>query len=63
MKLACADFSLPLLEHEQALDLIRMLGVEGFDLAVMDNRYDLTNTDNVAETILLRDQIRRKPAA
>jgi len=38
LKLACADFAFPLLEHEQALDLIAMLGVEGVDLAMMGNR-------------------------
>jgi sugar phosphate isomerase/epimerase len=38
MKLACADFSFPLLEHDQALALIKMLDVEGVDLALMGNR-------------------------
>jgi sugar phosphate isomerase/epimerase len=36
--LACGDHSFPLLEHEQALALVAMLGVEGFDLALMGNR-------------------------
>jgi sugar phosphate isomerase/epimerase len=38
MKLACADFTFPLLGHEQALDLISLLDVEGVDLAMMGNR-------------------------
>ncbi len=38
MKLACADFTFPLLQHEQALELIRMLDLEGVDLALMGNR-------------------------
>jgi sugar phosphate isomerase/epimerase len=38
LKLAVADFSFPLLDHEQALDLIRMFDVEGVDLALMGNR-------------------------
>jgi sugar phosphate isomerase/epimerase len=38
VKIACADFSFPLLEHDQALTLIRMLGIEGVDLALMGNR-------------------------
>lgn len=38
MKLACADFTFPLLQHEQALELISMLDVEGVDLALMGNR-------------------------
>jgi sugar phosphate isomerase/epimerase len=37
-KLACADFTFPLLEHEQSLDVIRMLGFDGVDLALMGNR-------------------------
>jgi sugar phosphate isomerase/epimerase len=41
MKLACADFAFPLLEHEQALALIAMLGVDGVDLAMMGNRSHL----------------------
>lgn len=36
--LGCADFSFPLLEHEHALDLIEMLGVEGVDLGLMGGR-------------------------
>lgn len=38
MKLACADFTFPLLEHEASLELIRLLGIEGVDLALMGNR-------------------------
>lgn len=38
MRIAAADFSFPLLEHEQVLDLIAMFGVEGLDLAIMGNR-------------------------
>jgi len=38
IRLSCGDFSFPLLEHEQALDLIAMLGLEGVDLALMGNR-------------------------
>jgi sugar phosphate isomerase/epimerase len=38
MKLACADFTWPLLPHHSVLALIRMLGVEGLDLGVFGNR-------------------------
>lgn len=38
MKFACADYTFPLLEHEQALTLIGMLGVEGVDVGVFGNR-------------------------
>ena len=35
LKLACCDFSFPLLPHEHALDLIAMLGLDGVDIGVM----------------------------
>lgn len=38
MKFACADFTWPLLPHERVLALIRLLGVEGVDLALFGNR-------------------------
>jgi sugar phosphate isomerase/epimerase len=38
MKLACADFTWPLLEHERVLALIKLLDVEGVDLALFGNR-------------------------
>ena len=38
LRLACGDHSFPVLPHEQAVELVRMLGFEAFDLAVMGNR-------------------------
>jgi sugar phosphate isomerase/epimerase len=38
VKLACADFTFPLLEHDRALALIRMLDIEGLDLGLFGNR-------------------------
>ena len=38
MRLACGDHSFPVLPHEQTVELVRMLGFEAFDLAVMGNR-------------------------
>lgn len=38
MKLACADFTWPLLSHERALALIRLLDLEGLDLGLFGNR-------------------------
>src|SRR5260370_41362042 len=38
MKLACADFSWPLLAHERVLALIGLLEVEGVDLALFGGR-------------------------
>ncbi|MGC8639797.1 MAG: sugar phosphate isomerase/epimerase family protein, partial [Isosphaeraceae bacterium] len=38
LKLACADFTFPLLSHEQALRLIAMLGFEGVDIGLFEER-------------------------
>ncbi len=38
MKLACADFTWPLLSHENVLKLIHMLDIEGLDLGIFGNR-------------------------
>jgi sugar phosphate isomerase/epimerase len=38
MKLACADFTWPLLPHERALELIHLLDIEGLDLGIFGNR-------------------------
>jgi sugar phosphate isomerase/epimerase len=38
MKLACADFTWPLLEHSRVLKLIAMLDIEGVDLGLMGGR-------------------------
>lgn len=40
-KLACADFTFPLLAHEQALQLIAMLGFEGVDIGLFEERSHL----------------------
>ena len=40
-KLACADFTFPLLEHDQALRLIAMLGFEGVDIGLFEERSHL----------------------
>jgi len=41
LKLACADFSFPLLEHDRVLDLIAMLGFEGVDVGLFEGRSHL----------------------
>ena len=40
-KFACADFSFPLLSHENSLKLIGMLGVEGVDIGFFQDRSHL----------------------
>ena len=41
LKLACADFTFPLLSHEQSLRLISMLGFDGVDIGLFEERSHL----------------------
>src|SRR3954447_25808479 len=41
LRLACADFTFPLLPHEQSLQLIAMLGFEGVDVGLFEGRSHL----------------------
>ena len=41
LKLACPDFAFPLLEHEQSLDLIKVLEFEGVDVGLFEGRSHL----------------------
>ena len=40
-RLACADFTFPLLPHDKSLDLIAMLGFEGVDIGLFEGRSHL----------------------
>jgi sugar phosphate isomerase/epimerase len=40
-RFACADFTFPLLSHDQALDLVAMLGFEGVDIGLFQDRSHL----------------------
>lgn len=40
-KLACADFSFPLLDHDSSLALIAMLGMDGVDIGLFEGRSHL----------------------
>jgi sugar phosphate isomerase/epimerase len=41
LKLACADFTFPLLPHDKALQLIAMLDLQGVDIGLFENRSHL----------------------
>src|SRR5436190_16259869 len=41
LKLACADFTFPLLPHDRALDLIAMLEFDGVDIGLFEGRSHL----------------------
>ena len=40
-KFACADFTFPLLPHEDSLQLISMLGFDGADIGLFEERSHL----------------------
>src|SRR6058998_3556209 len=41
LKLACADFTFPLLPHERALELIGLLDFDGVDIGLFEGRSHL----------------------
>ena len=41
LKLACADFTFPLLAHDKVIDLIALLGFEGVDIGLFEGRSHL----------------------
>src|SRR3954451_12655923 len=41
LKLACADFTFPLLSHDRALDLIALLDFQGADIGLFEGRSHL----------------------
>ena len=45
LKLACADFTFPLLPHENTFDVIAMLGFQGIDVGLFDERSHLQPRD------------------
>jgi sugar phosphate isomerase/epimerase len=45
MKLACADDTFRLLEHERILELVRLLGLDGVDICLMEARSSLRLED------------------
>lgn len=45
LKLACADFTFPLLSHDHALDLIAMLDFEGVDIGLFPGRSHFQHKD------------------
>jgi sugar phosphate isomerase/epimerase len=69
LPLACADFTFPLLEHDQALQLISMLRVEGVDIGLFENRSHLwpsrefVHTASAAKRLKERfDELSLRPA-
>jgi sugar phosphate isomerase/epimerase len=58
--LACADFTFPLLEHEQSLDLIALLKFEGVDIGLFEGRSHLWPSWEFKATARSARQLRKK---
>jgi len=58
-KLACADFTFPLLPHWQALQLISMLGFKGVDIGLFEERSHLWPSREFADAARSARQLKR----
>jgi hypothetical protein len=68
MKLACADFTWPLLPHDRVLKLINLLDIEGVDLGLFGNqshirpevvRYDIPMWSGILKERLAQSGLER----
>ncbi len=57
---ACADFTFPLLTHDQALKLIAMLGFEGVDIGLFEDRSHLWPSREFKDVEAAARQLKRK---
>ena len=62
LKLACADFTFPLLPHDQALDLIALLGFDAADIGLFERRSHLWPSKALASPAKSGRQLGRKLA-
>jgi sugar phosphate isomerase/epimerase len=61
-RLACADFTFPLLTHDQALKLIAMLGFEGVDIGLFEERSHLWPSRAFKDVTAAAQQLKGKLA-
>ena len=60
LKLACADFTFPLLSHDDVLDVIAKLGVEGVDIGLFEGRSHIQPSGVIKDVVgIARDLARR----
>lgn len=59
-KLACADFTFPLLEHDKVLDLIGALDLDGVDIGLFEGRSHLWPTREFADIAKSAKSLRGK---
>ncbi len=58
LKLACADFSFPLLPHEHSLKLIAMLGLQGVDIGLFEGRSHLWPSKEFSHVLASAKQLK-----
>lgn len=59
-KLACADFTFPLLEHDHSLDLVSTLGFEGIDIGLFEGRSHLWPSREFSDPAKSARKLRKK---
>ena len=59
-RLACADFTFPLLPHEQSLDLVATLGFKGVDIGLFQGRSHLQPASEFATLKRNARRLKRK---
>src|SRR5947209_1868975 len=62
LKLACADFTFPLLPHDCVLDLIAMLEFDGVDIGLFEGRSHLWPSREFKSSTKSGNRLRRKLA-
>jgi len=60
LKLACADFTFPILPHRQVLQLISMLGLKGVDIGLFEDRSHLQPSSEFKNVNRSARSLRRK---
>ena len=60
LKLCCADFTFPLLPHDDVLTLIAALGVEGVDIGLFQDRSHLQPSDQFQNVVRSARTLKRK---
>ncbi len=60
LKLACADFTFPILPHHQALQLISMLGFKGVDIGLFEDRSHLQPSSEFANVSRSARNLKKK---
>jgi sugar phosphate isomerase/epimerase len=60
LKLACADFTFPILPHDQVLQLIALLGIKGVDIGLFEDRSHLQPSTELRSVRRSASKLRRR---